>query len=324
MNLLHAGIRRILLPTDFSHESVAALPHAIAFARIFDADLALMHVVPTVTGALEKAMLPYQLLPDLEADALREAESDLRAFARPAQDAGLRPTRVVRSGVASQEILAEAVAMAADLIIIGTRGLGGIERFVLGSVADQLLRHSLCPVLTVCHEEGRTWSAPGLIESILCAVDFTPTAHAAIDLALRLAGAKNARVTVLHVAEQDQPDVSQPQAGVPEREPVEVASESPANAWLRFVVPADSSIRVQTRVTAGVAHEEILRVALDEQADVIIMGTRARGPVGRAIFGATCDHVVRGATCPVLTIPPPPGHVERDSRPSTVALASRT
>ena len=182
-----------------------------------------------------------------------------------------------------------------------------------------------CPVLTVCHEEGRTWSAPGLIESILCAVEF----HADSTRCHRSGsspGRGQKRTGNGAACRRARPTgrLSSRKPGFPSASLSRLLPSRRPTRGFDSWFPPTASIRVQTRVTAGVAHEEILRVALDEQADVIIMGTRARGPVGRAIFGATCDHVVRGATCPVLTIPPPPGHVERDSRPSTVALASRT
>ena len=65
--------------------------------------------------------------------------------------------------------------MPADLVVMGTHGRGGLEHLFLGSVTEKLMRRLPCSVLTVCHEEGRTWEAPGLVRRILCATDFSAT-----------------------------------------------------------------------------------------------------------------------------------------------------
>src|SRR4029453_12233128 len=89
----------------------------------------------------------------------------------------------------------------ADLLVMGTHGRGGFEHLILGSVTEKVLRGVACPILTVCHEEGRTWAAPGLMSRILCATDLTATSSRTMRYALSLAAENQARVTFLHVVE---------------------------------------------------------------------------------------------------------------------------
>ena len=307
-------VERILCPIDYSPSSEGTLRHAIAFAHIFGAELTVLHVVPLALGAYATAMLPHLTLPPpLDPEALRSATDDLRRFSQPAFERGV-PTRIaVRQGDPWREIKAAALEIPADLIVMGTHGLSGMRRLLLGSVADKTLRFAHCPVFTVCHEEGRTWEAPELIESVVCAVDLSETSRSPLAFALQLAERKRARLTLLHVVEQ----------GPGENDPVAVAFER-----LGASVPkrASASSRVQCRVAAGVAHEEILRVAVAERADLIVMGTRAHGPFGRAVLGSTCDQVVRAASCPVLTVPPARRRsrdVEWDEAPLRCSSAGR-
>ena len=136
------AIRRILHPTDFSDSSQTAFEVACALARDYDAELVLCHVepwpaVPVVEGiALD---LPVE---DPDADVSRLADI------RP-EDPTVRVVRRLRRGEPAAEILTVAADVAADLIVMGTHGRGGLSRLVLGSVAEMVMRKAPCPVLTV-------------------------------------------------------------------------------------------------------------------------------------------------------------------------------
>lgn len=135
------AIRRILHPTDFSDSSQTAFELACALARDYDAELVVCHVepwpaVPVVEGiALD---LPVE---DPDADVSRLAD------VRP-EDPAVRVVRRLRRGEPAAEILTVAADVAADLIVMGTHGRGGLSRLVLGSVAESVMRKAPCPVLT--------------------------------------------------------------------------------------------------------------------------------------------------------------------------------
>ena len=135
------------------------------------------------------------------ARAAKHAEEVMGLFVAPALEANAAVEVEICEGDPWKEIKAAAERWPADLVVMGTHGGGGLEQLFLGSVTEKLMHHLPCPVLTVCHEEGRTWESPGLVQRILCATDFSEASALAVDQALALAEKDQAKVTVLHVIE---------------------------------------------------------------------------------------------------------------------------
>jgi len=138
---------------------------------------------------------------------------------------------------------------------------------------------------------------------ILCPVDFSPSALQGLGFALDLARQADGRVTLLHVVEwlaEEEPRAST-HFNVPEyrRHMVDDAQER-----LRNLVAEESRtwVEIADVVVFGRAYREILRAAETKPADLIVMGAQGRGGIGLALFGSTTQQVVRGATCPVLTV----------------------
>jgi nucleotide-binding universal stress UspA family protein len=141
--------RNILVATDFSECSARAVETGSAMAAWFGAELHLLHVV---TAPMQEALTAFS--PD--ADALAEAEvykaAANRRLVAIAAECGstLRRVEVATGlGVPADEILAYAQAYSVDLIVCGTHGRRGVERLLLGSVAERVARLSDCPVLTI-------------------------------------------------------------------------------------------------------------------------------------------------------------------------------
>ena len=138
-------MRRILVPMDFSDCSTGAFEYAAAIAKQFKAQVILVHVIES-QGLAGGFTLSVE-----ERDQALEAVGKklLDDAAKPLEAAGLVVTREVRKGVPYQEILNGAEANDADLIVMGTNGRTGLERLVLGSVAERVVRLGKCPVLTI-------------------------------------------------------------------------------------------------------------------------------------------------------------------------------
>ncbi|MBN2508269.1 MAG: universal stress protein [Verrucomicrobia bacterium] len=143
-------IRTILAPVDFSPPSLAALRCAAAFAGHFGAQLVLLHVLEPVTMP-DMEYLPMAMRPDR---LVERAARKLRVLAKPQ---GGQPSRVgqtlVRIGKPFREITGAARELGADLIIIATHGHTGLERVLLGSTAERVVRFAPCPVLTLREPE---------------------------------------------------------------------------------------------------------------------------------------------------------------------------
>jgi len=141
-------VRRILVPTDFSKGSEAALAYAQVFAARFEADVVLLHVVEPQRPLRELPGLPFDASGG-SAGLARAAEERLSHLARAMERGGRWPKTAVRLGSEDEEILAAAREEQAGLIVMGTHGRTGLGRALLGSVAERVVRRAPCPVLTV-------------------------------------------------------------------------------------------------------------------------------------------------------------------------------
>jgi len=139
------AIKRILVPTDFSEASDAALMYGIGLARAFGAQLYLLHV-PGETGVNFEADFPMVQFEN----ATRER---LETLVSPRDMITLRPEYALRLGTPADEIVRYAGSREIDLIVMGTHGRSGVAHMVMGSVAEKVVRTAPCPVVTVRHPE---------------------------------------------------------------------------------------------------------------------------------------------------------------------------
>ncbi len=295
------AFKHILCPVDLSKASERPLAYAAALARWYDAALTILHVVPTfdpITVQSSTIDGPIQTIyPVSREDVMR----DLRNLADSA-GAGLPDVNFsAEAGDPIRTIVDQAVAIPADLVVMGTHGRSGFERFVIGSVAERVLRKAPCPVLTVPPHVAEGPPDEVRFKHILCPVDFSPASLQAFGFAVDLARQADGRVTVLHTIEWLAEEEPREYAhfNVPEYRKHLLAD---ADARLKALVAGESQTwaAIEEVVVLGRAHREILRAA--DTADLIVMGTQGRGGLGLSLFGSTTQQVVRAAACPVLTV----------------------
>lgn len=299
-------LKRVLCPVDLSELSIRPLAYAKAVAGWYDGELTVLHVVPTfdaveVPGALfDPVRIVYPMPREHVLEQLRQALNI----------AGVQPAHVTLAaevGEPAITIVDQAVAQAADLLVMGTHGRSGFDRLLLGSVTERVVRKAPCPVLTVPpHAPGPP--AGVALRTILCPIDFSPAARQAFGFALDLARRANASVTLLHAIEwlaEERPPAS-PQFDVSafRQQLMEDAHER-----LRALVAQEPRVErgIETRVVAGRGHREILQIAAQQGADLIVMGAQGHGGPALTLFGSTTQQVVRSASCPVLTVRAPMG-----------------
>jgi nucleotide-binding universal stress UspA family protein len=140
-------VRRILVPLDFSENSRAVLEWAAHLAEEHHSPVVLLHAyhLPVEFQQLEGAYLPE----DFWANVRSETEQTLARYAEELRARGLEVETVAREGYPATVIEEEAERQAADLIVIGTRGLSGLKHLLLGSIAERVVQRAPCPVLTV-------------------------------------------------------------------------------------------------------------------------------------------------------------------------------
>jgi nucleotide-binding universal stress UspA family protein len=295
-------IKQILCPIDFSEFSRHAFDRAVAVARIHDATVTVLHVFPLPTPVPTIPFGPEGpgpfVLHELDRDAVL---AQMRKFL--GLDGGARPAlEVVEANNTHQEILTQAERLSADLIVMGTHGRSGFQRLLLGSVTEKVLRTSPVPVLTVPVLAPGT--GKGAFERIVCATDFSDCSIAALRYAASLAMEGTVRLTVVHVVEiipvGYEPMMVTPYDDASHRDELVKA----ARERLRRLLPETvrEACMVDELVTTGKAYVEILGTAAERQADLIVLGIHGRNALDRFLFGSTTEHIVRRATCPVLTV----------------------
>jgi nucleotide-binding universal stress UspA family protein len=215
-------------------------------------------------------------------DAFRGAESALRRFVDAELDAEAASVTEVRlvEAMPVDGILRLTRDIKADLIVMGTHGRSGVNRLMLGSVAERLLRESEVPVLTVRGDSATAVTPP---KTILCPVNSTPAAHEALSMAAHLARCFDGNVVALHVKEDH--------AG---------QGIGDLCAWVPDEMRSHCTIRELTR--EGEAAEEIVSLAKETPFDLLVIGARHRRFFDSTVLGSTTARVVRHAPCPVLIV----------------------
>jgi nucleotide-binding universal stress UspA family protein len=285
-----------------SDASADAAAQAIALAGWCHARISALHVCEPVFAPVPGLPSPDERIGNQERALARECIAAL--FARAAADV---PVDVlIDTGSPAACILHRADALSADVIVMATHGASGFQHLLLGSVTEKVLRRARCGVLTVpplAHS-----ASPRPFTRILCPVDFSDPSLFALEAAASLARASSAGLTVVHVVEWPWPEPPAPSADdVPQ-------PQAAALAEFRRYIEASAIARLDTlaadlaldpapvvSLVHGKPYVEILRVAADTAADLIVMGVHGRNVVDMTLFGSTTNQLVRRAVCPVLT-----------------------
>jgi len=138
--------QRLLVPVDFSDSSARALRHAVKLAAESGGSLTIVHIVPADYGWLG---IGREESRDLDRSLQRQAADRLRAFANEYIGDNVAADLEVRIGHPAEEIVAAANELKCDSIALSTRGLTGLDRYLIGSVADRVARLAPCPVILI-------------------------------------------------------------------------------------------------------------------------------------------------------------------------------
>lgn len=298
-------IKRIVCPVDFSDVSRHAFDRALAVARSYKGEITVLHVLPLPTPV---PAVPYG--PEGPGPFEFDIPDRPRTFAQlsrflDVEHPGDVPVRqqVIEAGLVHKEILVQASRMSVDLIVMGTHGRSGVDHLFLGSVAEKTLRASPIPVMIVPPRAPDVSAAGTPFESILCAVDFSQDSARALAYAASLAQHTGARLTIMHVVEVMTVGYD-PMVGGFDIEGFQKAMVTGAQKKLQEcaanLTPCPGPI--ETVLGEGKPYKEIMREAGQRGADLIVVGVHGRSAIDRLVFGSTTEHLIRRATCPILTV----------------------
>jgi nucleotide-binding universal stress UspA family protein len=290
-------IASILCPVDFSEFSVNAYEYARSLAWHNKATLILQHVLYPFHEAFAGYGSGTDSYEKISRQLRDETQKKLQQFALLHARHEIRPECVVQDGSMTDLILSLAEARRVDLIVMGTHGLRGIDRLMLGSVTERILRRARCPVLAVRKPAHHVISSvhdpePVHLRKMLFCTDFSDHRHRASEYAASMAKECGAELTLLHVLE----DVSR--LTELESETAKVASQLEES----IAAKTRGGCTVKVMVRIGKPYQQIIQLAVEEQMDLVIMGVRGRGALDTAIFGSTTYRVIQLGSCPVLTV----------------------
>jgi nucleotide-binding universal stress UspA family protein len=294
-------INRILYATDLTSTSEPAWDEARRLGGLFNAEILVLHVVAPPLVFPVEGYFPSDLYQEVLRDARRDAEKGFDRLLGSVPGSGLKVRLRVEEGPVASRLLEVATQEAANLLVVGTHGRTGLQRAMLGSVADRMVRQATCPVLTV---RPRLESAPRReLRRICYATDFSSTARAAWSWVVAIASAAGAEVDLVHVMFAPAADRHMPAEAIGRM--AQLLQEQGQIEVERFLegstLPRE---RIHVHLPPGVAGEQIVHQAQERAADLIVMGTHGWSGVVRWMLGSVAQYVIQTAPCPVLTIAP--------------------
>ena len=275
-------IKKVLAAVDFSEWTAPVLRVGAELARRYGAALSALYA---------ERFLPPPYFTESEIEYVAEFLDRQRQAARQHLH---QQVREILGPTAAQPLFAEAApvegilesarATAADLLVLGSHGRSGLNRLLMGSVAEKVVRQTQIPVLVVKVE------APLSFQRLLCPVNYTPVAMEALRHAVDRASRSSAELVVISVEERG-----------------EAARRHEHEDQLRALIPQPLQDRCRLRPVArqGEAAEQILHLAAEEHSDLLVIGTQHRPLLEATILGTTSVRVMRHAPCSVLTVSRP-------------------
>ena len=290
-------IRTVLVATDFSATAQAGIDWALELARTHQAQIVLVHGVMLPNRATDFVPSP----PDLTEKLQEAASGRLNEAAERARGHGVELITDLRVGLPSQAILEAAEERNVDLVVLGTRGLTGLQHLFLGSTAQRVVQHAGCPVLTVHpgdidqHRQIRT---------VLVPTDFSRNAELSTSVALDLLAKQPEETTLVLLHVYHLPYEYTAYGSIPTSLDYFKDVEGAAEERLRELAEplASEGLSVKTVAREGYPPEVIVGEAEAIGADLIALGTHGRSGLTHLLLGSTAERVVQHASCPVLTV----------------------
>ena len=292
----------ILIPTDGSDNVEPAIQYGLELARRYDATVHALHVVDS--SPIERKLELTALETDLETlpDTWYEAgDAATKQIETRAAEHGLDAVTEVRRGIPAREIRSYITDTGIDLVCMGTRGLTGLDRVLLGSVTTRLVRTVDIPVLSV--KAKQALSEPGMrggFETILVPTDGSKPAREAVTHALDLARTYDATLHALYVVDRGA-YASRPGWTWDELQQVLEQNGETVLEDVQSRATADG-VSVAAEITHGVPHQAIGDYCDQHGIDLVVMGTHGRSRLSRRIIGSVTERVLRNSDEPVLTI----------------------
>jgi nucleotide-binding universal stress UspA family protein len=288
---------RILVPTDGSEGAAAAARHAARLGRAFDGEVVVLSVVDERAFSADLADLD-PAVGERRESGRRQAREAIDAIETLLAETSVSCRTAIEEGVPHEVIVEYATDHDVDLISMGTHGRTGLDRVLIGSVAERVVRTSDVPVLT----SRLAPAADGDYDRILLPTDGSEAATAALEHGLAIAERFDATVHALSVVDLDAlAGAAEAGSAIPAviegfEEDCERAVEDVADRC------AERDLDVVTAVVEGSPSRAIREYVKEEEIDLVAMGTHGRTGLERYLIGSVTERLVRTCDAPVLTV----------------------
>lgn len=295
-------IKRILFPTDFSRCADQALNHALYLARLYRADLHILHVVVPLEYDTNN---PTHQFPDMDAVQTRlneMATARMNAALKEREVGDLRISQAQLQGISiAPTILEYSDDHNIDLIVMGTHGRRGLKHLFLGSVAEEVVRLAPCPVLTI--RERKEPIAVEAVRTILVPIDFSEHSRDALIHAKQFAASYRAHMHLLHVIETNAVPpfyVGLNITGFDSVADIKARTEKALQQLLAET--AGPQVESTLHILEGYPAHDIVHFAEKNGMDYIVIATHGLTGFKHLLLGSVAEKVVRRAPCPVFTV----------------------
>ncbi len=288
--------KRILCPMDFSELSDLALKYAVAGAQEFNAELTVLHA--------HYFEVPRYFIPDNAEKISRELNKEKNYIRNSVVEHVKKIVGPMASDIEMkfkvmdhhpvESIMTSIKKGAGELVVMGTHGLGGFKRILLGSITERIVRESPVPVFTIrqkVHDfiESQDTEIISRIQRVLCPCKLAETSRKALEVAVSIADFSKAMLTILYIRDEGE---------VVEREAVQ---ERVCALWGDDIL--NQPCPVEIKVRQGNSAEEIVKQASEFREDVIVLSAVHKSFLDDTFLGRTTELVMRHAPSPVLIVP---------------------
>jgi nucleotide-binding universal stress UspA family protein len=298
--------RNILFPTDFSQHAHAALKYAAAFAREGRGRVLLLNVLDAKVPA-NLLTLPDHVFQDQDNNWLLQIRSQAKELLADSLLNGVDAESLFLEGDPAKQVAQAAVDHGIDLITIATRDRSRLSRAFGGSIAEEIVAEAPCAVLAIRppqHDfvEHRSGQTQIRLNRVLLATNFRPSSAAATQLATHIANQLGAELHAVYVIGDyfEQISVMFPEGGLAALTRFRSHIEERMGNLSRISGPTAS-----THIVEGRPYQEIVKLASQIEADMIVLGTAVHGSLfgNNQVLGSEIERVIRNAPCPVLCVP---------------------
>lgn len=285
-------LNQILFPTDGSDGAAVTFDHVLDLAAYHEATVTILNVVDTTRDSV------LQIQEETVEALKQEGKQIVQETADQAQERGVDTVTEVIQGEPYRELIDYAETRGMDLVVMPTHGRRGLERFLLGSTTERVVRRADVPVLTIRPDDDVTTTHP--YEKVLVPTDGSDCANQALAIGVDVADAEGGTLHLLSV-------IAVPALGADTRpdlqmEMLEESAHELLDEAAAFATNADVE-GTSTEVEYGPSiHKAILTYIEEHDIDLVVVGTHGRTGFDRYLLGSVTDYLIRTSPIPVLTV----------------------